>query len=59
MSLERFHEAQAGRWAGFDTAIAEIRAGGKSSHWIWYIFPQIEGLGHSSKARTYAIRNFD
>ena len=57
MSLERFHEAQAGRWAGYDTALAEIRAGGKRSHWIWYIFPQIEGLGRSSTARAYAMRD--
>src|SRR5438105_10441942 len=57
MSLERFHEAQASRWAGYDTALAEIRAGGKRSHWIWYIFPQIEGLGHSSTARAYAIQD--
>ena len=57
MSLERFHEAQARRWAGYDTALAEIRAGGKCSHWIWYIFPQIEGLGHSSTARAYAMRD--
>jgi uncharacterized protein (DUF1810 family) len=39
-------------------ALAEIRAGGKRSHWIWYIFPQIEGLGRSSTARTYAIQDF-
>jgi uncharacterized protein (DUF1810 family) len=57
MSLERFHEAQAGRSAGYDTALAEIRAGGKRSHWIWYIFPQIEGLGRSSAARTSALRD--
>ena len=57
MSLKRFHEAQASGWAGYDTALAEIRAGGKRSHWIWYIFPQIEGLGHSSTARAYAIRD--
>ncbi len=57
MSLERFHEAQARCWAGYDTALAEIRAGGKRSHWIWYIFPQIEGLGHSSPARAYALRD--
>src|SRR5439155_4756800 len=57
MSLERFHEAQASRSAGYDAALAEIRAGGKSSHWIWYIFPQIEGLGHSSTARAYALRD--
>ena len=57
MSLERFHEAQASRWAGYDTALAEIRAGGKRSHWIWYIFPQIEGLGRSSTARAYAMQD--
>jgi uncharacterized protein (DUF1810 family) len=57
MSLERFHQAQAKRSAGYDTALAEIRAGGKRSHWIWYIFPQIEGLGHSSTARAYAFRD--
>jgi len=57
MPLERFHTAQGSRWAGYDTALAEIRHGGKSSHWIWYIFPQIEGLGHSSTAREYALRD--
>jgi uncharacterized protein (DUF1810 family) len=57
MSLERFHEAQAKRSGGYDTALAEIRAGGKRSHWIWYIFPQIEGLGRSSTARVYAMRD--
>src|SRR6266567_3017562 len=57
MSLERFHEAQAEHSAGYDTALVEIRAGGKRSHWIWYIFPQIEGLGRSSTARAYAMRD--
>src|SRR5437764_2143917 len=57
MSLERFHEAQAGRGAGYDTALAEIRAGGKRSHWIWYVFPQIEGLGGSSTALAYAMKD--
>ena len=57
MSLERFHEAQARSWSGYDTALAEIRAGGKCSHWIWYILPQIEGLGRSSTARAYAIQD--
>ena len=57
MSLERFHEAQARRGPGYDTALVEIRAGGKRSHWIWYIFPQIEGLGRSSTARAYALRD--
>ena len=55
MSLERFHHAQAGRWSGFATALEEIRAGRKSSHWIWYVFPQIVGLGRSGTAREYAL----
>jgi uncharacterized protein (DUF1810 family) len=59
MSLERFHEAQASRSAGYDVALAEIRRGRKTSHWIWYIFPQLGGLGHSSAARHYAIRDLD
>jgi uncharacterized protein (DUF1810 family) len=59
MSLKRFHEAQARRWAGYETALAEIRAGCKRSHWIWYILPQIEGLGRSSTARAYALRDLD
>ncbi len=57
MSLTRFHEAQASRSAGYDTALAEIRRGRKTSHWIWYIFPQLAGLGRSSTARAYAIRD--
>jgi len=57
MSLERFHKAQANASAGYDTALAEIRRGRKTSHWIWYIFPQIENLGRSSTARAYAIRD--
>ena len=57
MPLERFHQGQASHSAGYDTALAEIRAGGKRSHWIWYIFPQIEGLGRSSTARAYAIQD--
>jgi len=57
VSLERFHLAQASPTAGYDTALAEIRRGRKTSHWIWYIFPQIEGLGRSSTARAYALRD--
>ncbi len=57
MSLERFHRAQASPSAGYTTAPAEIRQGRKTSHWIWYIFPQIEGLGRSSTARAYAMRD--
>ena len=38
-------------------ALSEIRSGRKRSHWIWYIFPQIRGLGFSSRAQFYAIRD--
>jgi uncharacterized protein (DUF1810 family) len=57
MSFEHFREAQANRSSGYETALAEIRSGGKRTHWIWYIFPQIEGLGRSSMARAYALRD--
>ncbi|MEI9895193.1 MAG: DUF1810 family protein [Chthoniobacter sp.] len=59
MSLQRFHHAQSSPWAGYATALDEVRAGRKSSHWIWYIFPQIDGLGRSSTAREYALRDLD
>src|SRR3954465_14151721 len=58
MSLERFHQAEENSRSGYATALQEIRAGAKRSHWIWYIFPQIEGLGRSSTARDYALRDF-
>ena len=51
--LNRFVEAQEDIYA---SALAQIRAGQKRSHWMWYIFPQIEGLGFSSTSRRYAIR---
>ncbi|MEG3084463.1 DUF1810 domain-containing protein [Sphingomonas sp. PB2P12] len=50
--LERFVAAQADVYS---QALAELRAGGKRSHWMWFVFPQIAGLGHSAMARTYAI----
>ena len=50
--LTRFHDAQAATYA---TALAELRAGEKRSHWMWFIFPQIAGLGQSPTARRYAI----
>lgn len=53
-SLDRFVEAQTLAYPG---ALAEIRRGAKRSHWMWYIFPQIAGLGHSSTARHFAIRS--
>jgi len=51
-SLERFISAQEQQYAA---ALAEIRRGKKQSHWIWYIFPQIAGLGYSETSRFYAI----
>jgi uncharacterized protein (DUF1810 family) len=59
MNLKRFREAQDGSWSGYATALAEMRAGLKRSHWIWYIFPQLDGLGRSSTAREYALRDLD
>ena len=52
--LSRFLEAQKN---SYDTALREIKAGRKRSHWMWYIFPQIRGLGYSAMAQHYAIRD--
>lgn len=52
--LERFVRAQQGTFA---SALAEIRSGRKRSHWMWYVFPQVAGLGHSVISRRYAIRS--
>jgi uncharacterized protein (DUF1810 family) len=54
LSLERFVEAQAGVYA---RALGELKAGKKQSHWMWFIFPQITGLGHSHMAQMYAIQD--
>jgi uncharacterized protein (DUF1810 family) len=52
--LDRFVQAQASDYA---KALAEVRAGRKRSHWMWYIFPQFAGLGFSSTSRRYAIQS--
>ena len=54
MELERFVKAQEN---SYETALKEIRQGEKRSHWMWYIFPQIKGLGFSPTAQYYAIQN--
>lgn len=54
MSLERFVKAQEG---SYEIALNEIKHGRKRSHWMWYIFPQIKGLGYSSTAQYYAIQD--
>lgn len=50
--LQRFLVAQE---SSYETAVRELRAGAKRSHWMWYIFPQVAGLGSSSMAERYAI----
>ena len=54
--LNRFINAQEGV---YDRALAELRSGLKRSHWMWYIFPQIDGLGHSPTTRLYSIKSLE
>ena len=51
--LQRFVDAQA---RVYDTVVSELRAGRKRSHWIWFVFPQLSGLGSSAMAQRYADR---
>jgi uncharacterized protein (DUF1810 family) len=53
--LDRFHEAQDSAGDGFADALRELRAGRKTSHWIWYVFPQLRGLGTSPMAVAYGL----
>jgi uncharacterized protein (DUF1810 family) len=55
-NLDRFAQAQAKDYA---CALAELRAGKKVTHWIWYVLPQLKGLGTSSRATIYGIRCAD
>jgi len=54
--LSRFVEAQDGVWPD---ALAEVRAGRKVSHWMWFVFPQVRGLGTSPMARLFAISGLE
>lgn len=54
--LSRFLSAQEGV---YDRALAELKSGLKRTHWMWYIFPQMEGLGHSPTARYYSIKSIE
>ena len=54
--LERFLDAQAGQ---YEQVLGELRAGCKRSHWIWFIFPQMKGLGHSPQSEYYGIGSLD
>jgi uncharacterized protein (DUF1810 family) len=56
VGLDRFLAAQDRRDTGYVAALAEIRSGVKTGHWIWYVFPQLYGLGMSSQSRAYGIR---
>ena len=53
--LARFKDAQAQHVSGFESALSEIHSGGKRSHWIWYVFPQLSGMGYSAPSRTYGL----
>ncbi len=55
-NLKRFIDAQE---AGYQIALSEVRNGRKQSHWMWYIFPQIQGLGFSETSKFYAIKNIN
>lgn len=57
-ALERFVSAQDARGT-YDAALAELRAGRKTSHWMWFVFPQLAGLGLSETSRRYAISSLD
>jgi len=54
ISLQRYTDAQK---TDFEQALSEIRNGRKQTHWMWYIFPQIAGLGFSETSRYYAIKD--
>jgi uncharacterized protein (DUF1810 family) len=56
--LQRFVDAQ-DRGSTYDRALQELRDGRKTSHWMWFVFPQIAGLGSSPMARQYAISSLD
>ena len=55
-NLERFVTAQE---PVFDTALAELRSGRKRSHWMWFVFPQLRGLGRSQAAQFYGLESLD
>lgn len=55
-NLNRFLQAQQ---EDFETALAEIRGGRKRTHWMWYIFPQLDGLAFSSTSKYYAIKSIE
>ena len=57
--LERFVSAQNSGYENYERALSEMKAGRKKSHWIWYIFPQLEDLGKSRTAKFYGITDIE
>lgn len=57
--LDRFRQAQDASHGGFATALRELRAGRKTTHWIWYVFPQLAGLGQSPSAVRFGLAGAD
>lgn len=55
-SLDRFLKAQEGTYEG---ALLQIKSGRKTGHWMWYMFPQIDGLGYSETSKYYSIKDMD
>ena len=55
-NIERFLDGQR---FGYGAALAEMKRGKKLNHWIWYVFPQVKGLGHSPNAQYYGIRDLE
>ncbi len=53
--INRFIDAQNDFWGAYDTALREVQIGKKMSHWIWFVFPQLRGLGSSEKSIYYGI----
>lgn len=56
---DKYLKAQNRQFGSYEQALGEIRNGRKASGWIWYIFPQIAGLGHSAMSKTYALQSLD
>ena len=56
VDLSRFTTAQA---SIYDSVLEELKSGRKRTHWMWYIFPQLDGLGHSTTSKHYAIKSIE
>lgn len=56
---KKYLDAQNTSWDSYEQALGEIRRGRKVSHWIWYIFPQLKGLGHSGTSEYYGLGSLD